>query len=276
MVEKKARKMIDHLNDFFSDKSKYIPRVCFSETNQDIGDDSYFVITLSKGLSSQIPDMMSKLGYEVPSFQMERVEDEYLSYIVLKHPDGQSDMGIIERALKDDGKISDFRIKRISSLEKNPFTYPIKVYSNISRSLCLDIGLFHAMFRIIPNSLGSGGDYLMYMSGVSVSNYIWNSFDLKDQEDFEEQFQLLEDVLRTIGFGMVTFENIDPLRSEGRIIIKNSLEEGLSESCPFMRGMLTDLIRKIFEDINIDIVETSCINKGDAECIFELTRVKEI
>ncbi|HOP08812.1 MAG TPA: hypothetical protein PK718_06465 [Candidatus Methanofastidiosa archaeon] len=276
MADKSPTGLIDELHDFFNDKSSYIPRLCFPETNQEVGESTYFIIALFKNMPDNIIRDMTGIGFTITSYQMEKVGEEFLAYIIARSEDKEKEIGELESLFSNDSDVINKRIRKISALEKNPFTYPVKPYSGVKRSLLLDHDLFHALFRTITSSLGSGGDYLMYMSGISVADHIWNKYDLGQYEELDDQFLVLEDLLRTVGFGMVTFEDIDPLRSEGKIVIKNSLEESLSESCPLLRGLLTEILRRIFEDSSIEVVETSCVNRGDDVCVFELTRVRKL
>jgi len=276
MADRIPSKLTEQLNNFFNGRSSHIPRLCFSETNPDILESTYFIVALSQEIPKDILKLLSKSNFDLLSYQIENIDEQFISYLIVWNDNDGDPLKSLEKMLSSNKDIGSFKVKELTKLERNPFTYPVKPRSGLRRSILMDHDMFHAMFRTITSSLGSGGDYLMYMSGISVADHIWNNYGIGDQEEFDDQFQILEDVLRTFGFGMVSFENIDPLRSEGKVVIKHSLEETLSDSCPFLRGLLTEIIRRVFEDPNIELIETSCVNRGDDECIFELTRIKEI
>lgn len=277
MNEKDPLDLIKNLNDFFNDKTAYIPRVCFSETNSISEEGALFAIFLTDEMPKKNIESFHDANFNITSFQTELIDDKYITYCALedsKHDESAVDH--LDHIFKNEKNILGYKISKLSPLEKNPFTYPAKYGEKIERALCLDMGIFHAMYRSIPNSLGSGGDYLMYMSGVSMADGIWNKYKFSDYDDFEDQFLLLEDILRTLGLGIVTFLDIDPLKSEGKITIKNSFEGSLSESCTMFRGLLTELVKRIFEDQKMEVIETACVNKGDPECVFELARINDI
>jgi len=276
MSENDPLDLINKLNDFFNDKTAYIPRVCFSETKSNLGENTLLAIFLSKEMPMGSIEALSKDGFSIISFQTDLIGDKYITYCALE--DTKYKEGAIEhldQIFKNEKNILGYKMRKSSALEKNPFTFPAKYSDKIEQALCLDIDIFHAMYRSIPNSLGSGGDYLMYMSGVSMADGIWNKYNFSNYDEFEDQFLLLEDVLRTLGLGIVSFMEIDPLKSEGKITIKNSFEESLSESCTMFRGLLTELVKRIFEDQKMEVIETACVNKGDPECIFELARIRD-
>jgi len=299
MTNKNTRELHKYIDDFFKGKAPYVPHISFLDINKSADNNNrYFVVALLKDTNNALLPLIKAFqdtNLSILSFHIEQYDDNNIAYVVAeKSQGGKNSPYSLDKALKGVDEIIDYRYKNLSSFEQNPFTYPITTKKGEQiNTVDLVYGLYHAMTRIIPNTLGSGGDYILHMAGINAAQFIWDYYEVSKIDDSDEQFALMEDILRTIGFGIVTFEDLDPLRSKGRIIVENSLESCKVEGCPywdicemgkiyeargtactFTKGLLIGILHRIFEDNLIGLVETSCITKGDRHCIFELTSAR--
>jgi hypothetical protein len=301
MADSNTNKLQEMIQDFFEGRLPHIPHVSLIDNISLIGESekTYFLVaTASKDNFKDVCSLMTTLtekGISTQSIETELVGDQYVLYALLAPKgDDPSESEIVDLVGKTNG-IDAFKVKSLQTNELNPLVYPAALSDNIVPMLSISYELYHAMNRIIPTSLGSGGDYILYMSGVNVADFLWSQYNLSDFDDYEEQFAFLEDVFRSMGFGCLVFEDIDPLKSKGHIHVRNSIESCRGDRCgrwdrcesgklyrargtvcTFTRGLLTEMLRRIFEDTLIDLVEVSCVTKGDEECVFELTRTKEL
>ncbi len=301
MANGNTKKLQEIIHEFFEGRLPHIPHVSLidnislSESNTK----SFFLVaTADKPHFGDVCALMTTIaqsGIAVRSVETELVGSDYLIYALLE-PDNDSTTEHDIISLIDACKgLGTYKVKMLRANELNPLVYPASLSEGITPMLNISYGIYHAMNRIIPTSLGSGGDYILYMSGVNVADYLWNQYTLSNFDDYEEQFAFLEDIFRSMGFGSLVFEDIDPLTSKGHIHVKNSIESCKGEQCQrwdscesgklyrarstvctFTRGLLTEMLRRIFEDTLIDLVEITCVTKGDEECVFELTRTKEM
>ena len=289
------------IDAFFNGTEPYMPHFSLIETMGagNGGTPLFFVAAkLGAGALDAVGQTISTLvqkGYTLVSLETERIGDSYVVYgLVDCHDEGvsESEMSSFLQPILGTAAC---KVKMVRQGELNPLTYPSSTRSNGKPLLTIPYEVYHAMIRIIPTSLGSGGDYILYMSGVNVADYLWDTHGLADYDDFEEQFAVLEDLFRSLGFGILAFEDLDPLKSIGRIHVRDSLESCRSEKCwywdrcesgklyrargtlcTFTRGLLTEMLRRIFDDTLVDLVEITCVTKGDKECVFELTRTKSL
>ncbi len=301
MANGKTKKIQEIIHEFFEGKLPHIPHVSLIDniSHPENGNNSFFLVaTADKTHFSDVCMLMTDITraeIAVRSVETELIGSDYIIYALLE----PSNDAISERdimPLIDACKgIGTYKLKFLNANELNPLVYPASLSEGVIPMLNISHEIYHAMNRIIPTSMGSGGDYILYMSGVNVADYLWNQYNLSIFDDYEEQFAFLEDIFRSMGFGSLVFEDIDPLTSKGRIHVRNSIESCKGEQChrwndcesgklyrarstvcTFTRGLLTEMLRRIFEDTLIDLVEINCVTKGDKECVFELTRTKEI
>jgi|GEM_PF-5163186 len=293
MGEKHADEIERRIRGFFDGTYSFVPHISFLRMNRELDDDSYFIVALLDHNPPRLDTFCSTLikkGTHIRSMQSETFGDGSIVYVV-----ATNDKGIDTDDISGIKGISHAVCKQLSQLEKNPFTYPVSYDKGHERMLNLVHDLYHSMIRIIPNSLGSGGDYLLHLAGANAAQYIWRRFGFSTYDEFEDQVAFLEDIYRTIGFGILSFEGLDPLKSEGRIIIREPFEACRGEdcerwedcesgklyrsrgtTCTFTRGFLTEMVKRIFDDNSIDLVESECVTKGDEQCVFELTRTREL
>lgn len=301
MANGNTKKLQDIIHDFFEGRLQHIPHVSLMDniSLNDTGKTNYFLVSTADpsryGEVCKLMGTISESGMNIRAMEAELVDSEYIVYALFEpNNPPMSEKNLIELLDSCEGILS-YKIKSLQPHELNPLVYPASIDKEITPMLNISYGLYHAMNRIIPTSLGSGGDYILYMSGVNVADFLWNQYNLSDFEDYEEQFAFLEDIFRSMGFGNLAFEDIDPLTSKGNIHVRNSIESCKGENCnrwdtcesgkmyrarstvcTFTRGLLTEMLRRIFEDTLIDLVEVTCVTKGDKECVFELTRTKDI
>ncbi|MHC1604624.1 MAG: hypothetical protein ACXQTP_01450 [Candidatus Methanofastidiosia archaeon] len=301
MAKRGHTDMQNILKNFFKGDSEYLPMACYYELgfDKDSSKDYYAIsISLKKGKNvvGDIYTKLQNLGFDILSFQTHVIDGSNIAYTFAEVDGALDDIsGIMEAELVKLQFVKDCRAKKFDREGFNPFGFPTTIGKDATRAFNVVYGFFHAMIRTIPNSLGSGGEYLLYQAGVNTADFVWNYFEMNKIGDFDGQFVFLEDLFRTFGMGILSFEDIDPLLSKGKVIVKESIEacygkncsywgeceqgklyQARSAHCTFIKSFLSEILRKIFEDNMIDLVEVECISRGNKTCIYELSRPREI
>jgi len=119
--------------------------------------------------------------------------------------------------------------------------------------------------------LGTGGQTILYREGTLVGHNFYEYIP-EELASVEAKLKFIVDLIRAIGWGLVEFVQISPERRSGEVHVEGNTEADVKYAglCHFTRGALTSILREIFNDPSINLIETACIGKGDECCVFKL------
>ncbi|MFQ6080815.1 MAG: V4R domain-containing protein [Candidatus Bathyarchaeia archaeon] len=172
------------------------------------------------------------------------------------------------------GKISDMDVVlnvRYTEMKRTDYfdRFQFPLYVRDDRIMILTATTFHALKKAITDVLQSGGEAIIYLQGLLAGSQIYDQYP-KELTSIEDKLLYTENLFRAFGWGLAKFYALDPKAKTGTIRIENSLEatESMEIKCHFMRGYLTGLLRKIFQDDSIKIKEVMCRATGEPHCEY--------
>ena len=224
------------------------------------------------GALNKITGKLARSGINILTGMHTQYKDEVLWLSFLEAPDDAS----IEEALKEISSMDvviHLKYERLDRTDRfDKFMFHLKVFDR--RMVILTDYMFYGFRKAVIEVLKSGGEVIIYRQGL-ISGEILAS---KLREKFKEELKTVEEILRftenafrAFGWGIIEFKSIDPKTKTGSIIVKNSMEcfERSDIKCHFMRGILTGVLRKIFNDENINLMEYRCSSRGDPYCEYK-------
>lgn len=282
------------INEYFDNCPSDLPTISISQFNRQCEDGDIVVLMAIEDSPHALGDVLSALtdlSIEPALFHNEKIDSQSIFSIALRSEIKKIDdidtlMSKLENSLGKDVGLFRYRICGVDDTLMH-----MAMPNCPEKIITCPYSLFHTLLRTITNSMGSGGDYILYLAGVNTANYFWNKYDLGKKDELEEQLQVIEEFTKSLGFGTIVFEGIDPLTSKGMITIQDPMEACAGDTCPcwdlcnfgkvyrarntpctFTRGLLTELLRRIFDDNEVEILETNCVTRGDSVCKYELSR----
>ncbi|MFP3951999.1 MAG: hypothetical protein ACLFVP_07690 [Candidatus Bathyarchaeia archaeon] len=178
----------------------------------------------------------------------------------------------IESAIKIPG-VQDIKYHKLKKSEYfERFFFPLGMER--LRLLVLTQSAFQRMTKGIVNTFGSGGEALIYNEGKALAVDMEESLGdiLETLESPKERLEFVSCVLRATGWGIMDFEGLNLEEGVGFIDVKENAEtiEGYSKQCHFTRGMLTQVLRTIIKDPELELRETRCIGNGAPSCRYSI------
>ena len=223
------------------------------------------------GALNKITGRLAESGINILAGMHAQYKDEVLWLSFLEVPEDVS----VEKALKEISSmdvVTHLRYERLDKTDRfDKFMFPLKVFDR--RMVILTDYMFYGFRKAVIDVLKSGGEVIIYRQGLTSGEILASRL----KERFKEELKTVEDTLRftenafrAFGWGIVEFRSIDPKIKTGSIIVKESMEcfERSDIKCHFMRGVLTGVLRKIFDDENINLMEYRCSSRGDPYCEY--------
>ncbi|MBS7630031.1 hypothetical protein KEJ47_00400 [Candidatus Bathyarchaeota archaeon] len=170
-------------------------------------------------------------------------------------------------ALKE---VKELRFRKLDKTEYfDVFFFPLCIGGN--RVIILTHEAFQDIKQHLIELLGTGGESILFNEGLKVGNTILRNIPATLKIN-NEKLNFLKDFLRATGWGIIEYQELNPLRKTGEIYMCNHIEIGpkYSKRCHFIRGILTSFLRAIFDDEGLSLVETECIGAGASKCVFKL------
>jgi len=236
-------------------------------------DCEYFelALTLKNGLddmSKVILELAKKKIRILSGVHMVR-EDNFFWFLFIEVPKSVSIDNVSESLLKID-PVLDIKWERISESDFfDKFLFPPHFYDD--RVILFTANIFHEIVKEVTDLItGAGEEILFYREGVTAGSKLYDMFPER-LTSVEEKLAFMKDILRIFGWGIVKLSEIDLEAKTGLIKVYKSLEatSPVKVKCNFLRGIITGMLRKIFNDPSIEVEEIKCVSMGNTHCEFK-------
>jgi len=169
--------------------------------------------------------------------------------------------------------VSELKYQKMGRIDKfDKFLFPLYLFDS-ERMIVLTDYMFYSFKKIIIDVLKTGGEFIIYMqglnSGKATISRLKESFK-EESNTIEDSLHIAENAFRAFGWGIIEFQEINPKTKTGSIIVRESMEcvDSSKIKCHFIRGFITGMLMKIFNDETIKIMEEKCRSEGDSQCEY--------
>lgn len=163
-------------------------------------------------------------------------------------------------------------------LDADLYHFPLKVHER--RAVVFTETVLKDLILGLRNSLEvSAAKTILWLQGKEVGENLVEYYErYYDARSIEEKLALFEIYSFSLGWGIVSFENVDEKRKEAKVRIYNSFECSLLKSkqpgSQFIRGIVSGFFSKLF-NAEVVAVEKECVAKGDPYCSFIVSPRKQ-
>ena len=218
-----------------------------------------------------LKEKLAEAGINILTGMHTQSKDEAIWLLFIEVPESIS----IEKTLKDVSSmdvVSELKYKKMGNVDKfDKFLFPLYIFD--SRMFVLTDYMFYGLKKAVIDVLKTGGEVIVYRQGLISGEIITSRLRDRFKEDLtsiEDVLRFAENAFRAFGWGIIEFQSINPKAKTGSIIVKESIEysESSKIKCHFIRGFITGMLRRIFNDEKINLIEVKCASEGDPYCEF--------
>jgi len=224
------------------------------------------------GALSAVTKKISEAEINILAGMHKRIGDKGVWISFLEVPESVSIEKMLEE-LSSMEVIQELRHHQMSRIEKfDEFLFPIYLFD--TRMIILTDFMFNSLKKALIDVFKSGGETILYKQGETMGNGIIKAFEEIFKENvtaIEDIMHAIEDGFRSFGWGIIKFQELNPQAKTGSIIIWESMEytESSKIKCHFLRGLITGMLREMFNDEAIKIDEVKCKSEGAPYCEFQ-------
>ncbi|MCD6530797.1 hypothetical protein J7L06_11040 [Candidatus Bathyarchaeota archaeon] len=232
----------------------------------------YFELALTmRGITQGLSEISSKLALmsvQILSGVHTRLEDEFLWRFLIEVPESVS----IERVSDSLSRLGSVLEVKWTEINK-PFDklfFPVHFYGD--RVVFFTSSMFHAMIKEVSDLVTEAGEeILFYRKGAAMASVLYERF-LRYLRSVDDKLAFMEDLLRAFGWCTIEFLKVKPGGRVSSIKVYESMESSspAKVKCHFLRGFLTEILRRVYGDFFIDLEECKCRSMGDQYCEFKV------
>ncbi len=146
-------------------------------------------------------------------------------------------------------------------------------WNNGDRAVLMRVGALRGMIEAVMTADPENGPSTVYEQGFAYGKTAWsdllNIHRPMSKEGLEEMLQ----ILNAIGWAKAELDQLDVVHHRARVGMNEGFEcSGRMTGRPegnFLGGVLAGVLSDYFER-EVKAVETKCVSKGDAQCVFEV------
>lgn len=195
-------------------------------------------------------------------------EDKFFWFLFIEAPKSVSIDDVSESLLKVDS-VLDVKWERISESDFfDKFLFSRHFYGD--RVIIFPASVFNEIVKeIIELMTSAGEEILYYREGVTTGSKLYDMFP-ESLTSVEEKLTFMENMIRIFGWGTARLSEIDLKSKSGVITVYESLEASspVKVKCNFLRGIITGVLRRVFNEPYIEVEETKCVSMGSPHCEF--------
>ena len=147
--------------------------------------------------------------------------------------------------------------------------------------VCFDKEGFVIFMDSLRDAFGSAGESMVFHMSKRYGRFIIQSAKngyTGNPQDYQVTMDRHLDKVRTLGWGEMSFNEVDWERGEFKVSMNNNTfldycKSGQDSMCFFIKGVMTGTIEEITHQ-HFNIVENKCAKKGDKGCEFILKRME--
>jgi len=233
----------------------------------------YFELELTmRGLTEGLSEISSELALrsvQILSGIHMRLEDRFLWMFIIEVPESVS-MEHVSETLSRLDSVLEVRWAEVDKPDSLDSFFPVHLYGD--RAIIFTSSMFHAMIKEVSELITEAGEeILFYRKGATVASTLYERL-LRFMGSVDEKLSFIEDLLKALGWAVVEFLRASASGRVSSIRVYESAESSsqVNVKCHFLRGFLTEILRRVYNDFFIELEECKCKSMGYPYCEFRI------
>jgi len=225
-----------------------------------------------KGLTEGLSEISSELALravQILSGIHMRLEDRFLWLFLIEVPESVS-MKCVSESLSKLNSVLEVRWTEVDKPDSLGSFFPVHLYGD--RAIIFTSSMFHAIIKEVSDLITEAGEeILFYRKGATVASTLYERL-LRFMGSVDDKLDFTENLLKALGWAVVEFLRAGPEGRVSSIRVYESVESSspVNVKCHFLRGFLSEILRRVYNDFFIELEECKCKSMGYPYCEFKI------